>query len=84
MRYFLVDTEAQRQALIDEVEVGEWAVPLGQAGEYRFRVLLAGTPEDEAKAFAFLDSNEPRWQDETFAGTELIDLRGTQSLNLNR
>jgi hypothetical protein len=72
--YFLVDSEAQRSAVFRDVERQEWVVPLNQAGEYQFVVLLAGTPEDETRALSVLADEEARLMAAN-ADMKVIDLR---------
>jgi hypothetical protein len=72
--YFLVDSEAQRTAVFVEVERGELVIPLNQAGEPNFVVLLAGTPEDEASALSVLAGKESRLMAAN-AEMKVIDLR---------
>jgi hypothetical protein len=80
MSYFLVASEEQWQAVMEQKlkEAEDWLLNGGQI--FRFAVLLAGTASENAQAAEVVAGAQARWAAAGATGLEVVDLRPNASV----
>lgn len=72
--YFVVESEERRAQLV--LGINDKEIQDSASGDIRFEVLVASTPEQEARVLRFLHSLRSRWQHPDVR-LEIVDLRQT-------